>query len=140
MNNKSKFNLPLVSLFLRIEIAVPFIFFRFPSNLIVAIFFAVANLLTENKYNGQADIRNRLRVLIANIYINAIALAIAWLIHCKFTFDSKGEVLIDTQKIYAVLLLVVLVPLILIICRCIFCLTDYRCGGYDNPPKQDSKT
>ncbi len=124
MRTKMSPKLQLMPILFRMEIGLPFMLFAFPLNLIIALFFAITNYLAENAYCNVIKLFSKFGILVKTCLVHAILLAIGWAIHCKFTYVENGEKVIDVDKIYAVTLLVILIPLLMIICRCICCYID----------------
>lgn len=124
MSTKLPMKLKLIPILLRLEIGLPFALFTLPLNFIVGLLFVIANYYTENAYDGATKMLSKCGILVKTCLYNALFLAIGWVIHCKFTYMENGEKRIDIDKIYAVIALVILIPLLMIVCRCIFCYID----------------
>lgn len=116
--------LRLIPVLLRLEIGLPFVLFAFPLGFVIGLFFAITNYFAEDIYWDAVKLFSKFSVLVKTCLVNAFFLTIGWVIHCKFTYIENGEKRIDVDKIYAATFLVILIPLMMIICRCLFCYID----------------
>ena len=124
MSTKFPMKLQLIPILLRLEIGLPFALFTLPLNFIIGLLFVIANYYAENVYDHATKLLSKCIILVKACLYNALFLAIGWVIHCKFTYIENGEKRIDIDKIYAVITLVILIPLLMTACRCLFCYID----------------
>ena len=124
MSTRLPQKLQLIPVLLRLEIGLPFMLFAFPLNFIIGLLFAITNYFAENTYWHTVKLLSKFGILVKTCLVNAFFLTIGLVIHSKFTYIENGEKRIDVDKIYAVISLVILIPLLMIICRCLFCYID----------------
>ena len=132
MSTKLSRKLQLIPVLLRMEVGLPFALFGFPLSFFVSLFFAITNYFTETAYGDKVTLFSRFGILVKTCLINAFLLTIGWVIHCEFTYTENDETQIDVDKIYAAVGLAILIPLLMIICRCLFCYIDKLRGGNTN--------
>ena len=124
MNTKRLPIITCVPLLLRIEILLPMLLFQVPYSIILSGIWVVSNYYTEVKYFGASSFFRRFSVLAIGCIWNGAFLLIGWLISCTFVYNWKEGKHIDAPKIYAVVLLVIGIPLLIMIARTLVLLFD----------------
>ena len=124
----------LISLALRLEIGVAFIFFSWPISLFIGIAFSIANELSVKYYRIKSSIFKKATVLITFAFVNTLIIAVGMFFHGKYVMHEGTEhSFIDYENIKAAVFAVLFFLLAIVLWRMLFLCITALAQWYSKP-------
>ena len=120
---------------LRIESFLPFALFAMPISGIIAVIFIAVNGSLEIQYSHVQTLKARIILLLKWLPWNILLITIGLILRTNWTYQSSGQEMFDSSKIWVVLKLVLLLSCSLVAWRVIAVLVDKAILRSQEPSK-----